>query len=210
MDRLTVSKGIVSVIGDANRSVKYGELTGDKPFNLPVTGSAPVKQAGQYKIAGTSVPRNDIPDKVSGKHVYMQRACTRHATRPRGAYAVRRVSPARGVDIDEGSIRNIPARVLRKGDFIGVVAEKEWDAVRAAEQLKVTWDIKPVLPGNDRMYEHMRSANTQDRVVLERGNITSALAAAPHVVSQIGRGPYHAHAAFSPECAVADVKRTPR
>src|SRR5439155_3692442 len=72
VDRLTGSKGIVSVIGDANRSLKYGELTGDKPFNLPVTGSAPVKPAGQYKIAGKSVPRNDIPDKVSGKHVYMQ------------------------------------------------------------------------------------------------------------------------------------------
>jgi nicotinate dehydrogenase subunit B len=209
VDRLTVSKGIVSVIGDANRSVKYGELAGDKPFNLPVTGSAPVKPAGQYKIAGTSAPRNDIPDKVSGKHVYMQHVRVPgmlhgRVVRPRGQSAYG--AGAKVLSIDEGSIRNIPARVLRKGDFIGVVAEKEWDAVRAAEQLKVTWDIKPVLPGNDRMYEQMRSANTQDRVVLERGNIATALAEAPHVVSQIGRGPYHAHAAFSPNCAVADVK----
>src|SRR5437764_2721980 len=52
----------------------------------------------------------------------------------------------------------------------------------------------------------MRSAQTQQRVVLERGDAAVALRSAPHVVSQTGRGPYHAHAAFSPNCAIADVK----
>jgi nicotinate dehydrogenase subunit B len=209
VERLTVSKGVVSVVGNGNRSVKYGELVGDKPFNLTVTGTAPVKPAGEYKLVGTPVTRNDMPDKVSGKYVYMQHVRVPgmlhgRVVRPRGQSAFG--AGAKVLSVDEDSIRGISARVVRRGDFIGVVAEREWDAVRAAQQLKVTWDIKPSLPGNDRMHEKMRSEKTQDRVVVEKGNVADAIAAAPHVAAQVGRGPYHAHAPFSPNCAIADVK----
>ena len=210
LESLSVSKGIVSVVGGASRSVKYGELVGDKPFNLAVTGSAPVKTPGQYKLVGTPIVRNDIPDKVSAKYAYMQHVRVPgmlhgRIVRPRGQGAYG--AGAKILTLDEASIRGIQgARVVRRGDFVGVVAENEWDAVRAAQELRITWDTTPLLPGNDRMYEQMRSAETQDRIVLERGNVATALSTAPHVVSQIGRGPYHAHAAFGPNCAVADVK----
>src|SRR5262249_4321225 len=52
----------------------------------------------------------------------------------------------------------------------------------------------------------MRGEQTQDRIVLEKGNVTNALSTAAHSVTQAGRGPYQAHAAFSPNCAIADVK----
>ena len=140
VDRLTVSKGIVSAQG-ATGSVTYGELVGDKPFHLAFTGSAPVKAPAEYKVVGTPVPRNDLPDKVSGKYVYMQHVRVPgmlhgRVVRPRGQGAYG--AGAKVIALDEASIRNIPgARVLRKGDFVGVVAENEWDAVRAAQQLKV-------------------------------------------------------------------------
>src|SRR3972149_1776144 len=51
----------------------------------------------------------------------------------------------------------------------------------------------------------MRSGSAQERIVQEKGNVADALAGARHVVSQIGRGPYQMHAAFGPNCAVADV-----
>src|SRR5262249_38327776 len=147
VEKLTVSKGIVSVTGDSNRSVKYGDLVGDKRFNLPVTGSAPIKSVREYKIVGSSAQRNDMPDKVSGTYVYMQQVRVPgmlhgRAVRPRGQSAYG--TGAKVVAVDENSIRNIPgAHVLRRGDFIGVVAEREWDAVQAAAQLKVTWDVRP-------------------------------------------------------------------
>lgn len=210
VDRLSVSKGVVSVVGDPNRAVTYGELVGDKPFGLAVTGSAPVKTPSQYRLVGTPIARNDIPDKVSAKYVYMQhvrvpRMLHGRVVRPRGQSAYG--AGAKILHIDEASIRGIEgARVVRRGDFIGIVAENEWDAVRAARQLQITWERKPALPGNDRMFEQMRSEPTQDRVVLERGNVATAFSTAPHVVAHIGRGPYHSHAPFSPNCAVADVK----
>ncbi len=210
VERLTVSKGVVSVPGNANRSVKYGDLLGDKPFNLAVTGSAPVKAARDYKQVGISPPRNDMPDKVRGKYLYMQQVRVPEmlhgrVVRPRGQSAYG--TGAKVLSVDESSIRGIPgAKLVRRGDFVGIVAEKEWDAVRAAQQLKVTWDIKPSLPGNNRLYEQMRLEQTQERVVLEKGNVANAIAGAPNVAAQVGRGPYHAHAAFSPNCAIADVK----
>ncbi len=209
VERLAVSKGIVSVIGNGSRFVSYGELVGGKPFNIPFTGSAPVKPAAEYKLAGTAVSRNDIPEKVSGKYVYMQHVrlpsmMHGRVVRPRGQRAYG--AGAKGQRIDETSIRSISgARVVRRGDFIGVVAEREWDAVRAAQQLKVTWETPPPLPGNRRLYEQMRGADSQERIVLEKGNVTTAAGAAAHVVSQTGRGPYQAHAAFGPNCAIADV-----
>src|ERR1700733_13011834 len=206
-DSLTVAKGMVSAAGG---SVSYGELVGDKPFHLAFTGSAPMKSSAEYKVVGTAVPRNDLPDKVSGKYVYMQHARVPgmlhgRVVRPRGQGAYG--AGAKVMAVDETSIGNIPgARVLRRGDFVGVVAENEWDAVRAARQLKVQWDSTPTLTGSDGMYEAMRAAKTDDRIVLEHGNAADAIGAAPHKVAYNCRAPYQAHAPFGPNCALADVK----
>ena len=65
---------------------------------------------------------------------------------------------------------------MRKGDFVGVVAEHEWDAVRAARQLKVTWKEQPTLPGNADLFEHMRAAKTTDTVIADWGDAAKAFA----------------------------------
>jgi nicotinate dehydrogenase subunit B len=209
VDRLTIAKGVVSVRDNPTQSVAYGALVGDKPFHLTFTGTAPVKTPAEFKVVGTRVVRNDIPDKVSGKYVYMQHVRVPgmlhgRVVRPRGqsAYGV----GAKVLNVDETSIRNIPGtRLIHKGDFIGVVAEHEWDAVRAAQQLKVKWDTTPSLPGNAGLFESMRNAKTNDRVVVERGDI-GVFGNAPHVVARTTyHGPYQAHAPFGPNCALADV-----
>ncbi|HTC32443.1 MAG TPA: molybdopterin cofactor-binding domain-containing protein [Bryobacteraceae bacterium] len=207
VDRLVVVKGVVSAGG---RSASYGELVGDQPFHLAFTGTAPAKKPTEYKVVATAVPRNDMPDKVSGRYVYMQHVRVPgmlhgRVVRPRGQGAYG--AGAKVMALDETSIRNIPgARVLRKGDFVGVVAENEWDAVRAARQLKITWDTTPSLSGSDAMYDAMRAAKTDDRTVLVRGNAADAIGAAPHKVAYNCRAPYQAHAPFGPNCALADVK----
>ena len=210
VDRLTVSDGVVSVVGDPRKSVTYGQLVGGQPFNLPYTGTAPPKPFRDYKVVGQRIPRLDIPDKAAGKYVHMQ-----HVRIP-GMWHGRVVRPAgqgaygdgaRVLSVDEASIAEIQgARVIRKRDFIGVVAPNEWDAVRAARQLKVAWDRPAALPGTAGLHQQMRNAKTNDRMVLDNGNVTTAFASAAHVVSQTYRGPYQAHAPFGPNCALADVK----
>ena len=211
VDRLTVTRGVVSVAGNAAKSVTYGQLIGDRRFEVPYTGKAPIKDYRTHKIVGTNVPRMDIPDKARGNYVYMQHVrlpgmLHGRLVRPRGqgSYA----DGARVMNVDASSIRDIPgARVIRRGDFVGVVAQKEWDAVRAARQLKVTWDLPAALPATPaELFERMRAAKTIDRVVLDRGDVAGALAGAAHVASGRYDSPYQAHAPFAPSCAVADVK----
>src|SRR5207248_3047298 len=159
-------------------------------------------------VVGTRVRRNDIPGKVSGTYVYMQHVRVPdmlhgRVVRPRGQRAYG--AGAKALQIDESSIRSIPgARMVRRGDFIGVVAENEWDAVRAARQLEVMWDVTPTLPGTPGLHKQMRAATTMDRLVKEAGDVAAAFNSATHVASQICRGPYQAHAPFGPNCALAD------
>jgi len=208
-DRLRVSKGEVSTADNAKR-VTYGGLIGDRRFDLPFTGSAPVKKPSEYAVVGAPVKRLDLAGKLKGTHVYMQHVRVPgmlhgRVVRPRGqrAYGV----GAKILSVDESSIRGIPGvRVLRRGDFLGVVAENEWDAVRAARQLKVAWETTSALPGSDNVYERMRATTTLEEIVVQRGDIGAAFPKAAHVVSQVAHAPYQAHAPFGPNCAVADVK----
>ena len=178
-------------------------------FKTKVSGTAPLKPPSRYTLVGTRVPRVELPAKMANKYEHMQhvrlpgmlhgRVVLPHGQRAYGA-------GAKPLAIDESSIKNIPgARVVRKGDFVGVVAEQEWDAVKAAAQLKVTWAETPALPAGD-MYERMRAAKTQDTTVATRGDVTAGFAQAAHVASSSYRCPYQSHAPFAANCAVADVK----
>ncbi|HEY6258025.1 MAG TPA: molybdopterin cofactor-binding domain-containing protein [Xanthobacteraceae bacterium] len=206
---LTVAKGVVAVAGEPSRSVKYGDLLGDKRFDLKLTGSAPQKPVSQYTLVGARVPRRDIPDKVAARYTHMQHVRVANMlhgriVRPRGQGAYG--SGARAVSIDESSIKDIAgARVLRKGDFIGVVAEREWDAVKAARVLKVVWQESATLPGNAKLYAAMRAAHTTDTVVVDKGSLADGFARAAHVASATYHLPYQAHVPFGPNCAIADV-----
>jgi len=206
---LTVAKGVVAVDGDPSRSVSYGELLGDKPFNIKFTGTAPRKQASLYKLVGTRVPRVDIADKVSGKYEHMQHmriANMLHGrvVRPRGQRAYGSGPKVRS--IDKNSIANIPgAKIVRRGDFVGVVAEREWDAVKAAQQLAVTWEESPALPDRAKLADVFRATKTTDTVVVNIGDPEKGFAQAAHVASAAYFSPYQAHAAFGPNCALADV-----
>lgn len=211
IERLVVSKGVVSVRESPGQSVTYGALIGDRRFDVAFTGNAPVKQPGDYKVVGTGVTRNDIPDKVRGSYSYMQHQrlpgmLHGRVVRPRGQGAYG--AGAKVVSVDESSIAGISgARVVRRGDFVGVVAEKEWDAVKAARQLKVQWDNSPALPGTAGVFDAMRGSKTTERVVLERGDVATAFEKSPaHIVSHKIQGPYQAHAPFGPNCALGDVR----
>jgi len=209
-DSFSISKGVLST-ADGSQHVTYGELIGDRRFDLPFSDTASVKRPADYKVVGTRVARRDLPDKVGGRHLYMQYVRVPgmlhgRVVRPRGqrAYGV----GAKLASVDETSIRAIPgARVVRRSDFLGVIAENEWDAVRAARQLKVTWEPTSALPGHEKVYERMRAAKTNEEIVIARGDVAGAMTTAAHVVTQVGRAPYQAHAPFGPNCAVADVRR---
>ena len=225
---LVIAKGVVSARSDPQRSVTYAELVGGKSFNrsfeqvaynggieLPRKGSdtAIPKRREDYRIVGTKVPRPDIAEKVRGTFQYVQQVRVPgmlhgRVVWPRGQGA-HSISDPKVISIDESSIEAIPGvRIVRRRNFVGVVAEREWDAVRAARQLKVTWEpFVSALPGHEDLFDSFRSAKTSDLIDTDAGNVETALSGAAHVVSATYRGPFQSHGTMAPNCAVADVTR---
>lgn len=207
--QLRVERGRIAAEGSA-ATVTYGELLGNRPFSLPFSGQARTKPESQYRLVGHPVPRRDLPAKVLGVHRYIQHhrlpgMLHGRVVRPRGQAAYG--AGARILSIDETSIRHLQGvRVLRRGDFLGVVAADEWLAVQAAQALRVIWEKPPALPGQEGLHAQMRAAKTDDRVALERGALDAGFRDAVHVRTQACLGPYQAHASFAPHCALADVK----
>ena len=208
-DQLTVRRGVVSVMGDAKRKVSYGALVGGQRLQLTVTGKAPVKNPDQYRVVGHAPARRDLPAKANGTYEYIQHLklpgmLHGRVVRPRGQKAYG--AGAKVLAVDEASIAGTGAKVVRRKDFVGVVAPREWDAVRAARMLKVRWDDAPTLPPFEQLHARMQSGPTEDSVVLQRGDAAKALAAGGQTVTLTGFGPYQAHAPFAPNCALAEVK----
>jgi CO/xanthine dehydrogenase Mo-binding subunit len=225
---LTVAKGVVSVRSDPQRTVTYADLLGGKPFNrrfepvsytggieLPRKGldHAVPKRRDDYRIVGTRVPRPDIEEKIKGTYEYVQHVrlpgmLHGRIVWPRGQGAHGVSNPA-VASIDEASIAEIPgARIVRRRNFVGVVAEREWDAVRAARQLKVNWEpFAEALPGHEGVFDSYRAAKTTDATDTSTGDVRAALSQGVHVVSATYRGPYQSHGTMAPNCAVADVTK---
>ncbi len=225
---LIVTKGVVSVRRDPQRSVTYADLLGAKPFNrkyepvsytggieLPRKGldNAIPKRRDDYRIVGTRVMRPDIAEKVKGTYEYVQHVrlpgmLHGRVVWPRGQGALG-VSNPTVVGIDEASIKGIPGvQIVRRRNFVGVVAPREWDAVRAARQLKVTWEpFAQALPGHEGVFDSFRSAKTTDATDTNTGDVEAALSRGAHVLSATYRGPYQSHGTMAPNCAVADVSK---
>ena len=152
VSELSIEDGLIR--GRDNRSVSYGELIAGDTIRLELADDVPMKAVDAYSIVGQSVPRVDLPAKATGELVYV------HDMRVPGMLHGRVVRPPyAGVDagdfvgtsliaVDEPSVRDIPGlvAVIRIGDFVGVVAEREENAVKAASQLKIKWKPTPTLP----------------------------------------------------------------
>jgi nicotinate dehydrogenase subunit B len=205
VSQLTVQDGVVRA---GSKQVSYGDLVGGERLYREIPDQVPVKSPAAYKVVGTSVPRVDIPGKVTGAFTYMQ------DVKVDGMLHGRVVRPA-GVgatldSIDESSVANIPGlvKVVRLGNFVGVVAQEEWQAIQAANQLKVTWKLPHALPKPSDLYGYLTSQKTVDKTIDQKGDVDAALKGAAKTVSATYTWPYQAHASIGPSCAIADVGKT--
>jgi nicotinate dehydrogenase subunit B len=210
-DRLEVTDGVVAVTGDPARKLSYGELIGGRYFDLPMTwngkigndlvaeGQAKPKPPSAYKIVGQSPPRFDVAAKVFGKLDYVT------DIKVPGMLHGRMIRPpvagALPVAVDDGSVRDLPGvRVIRDKGFIGVVAEREWDAVQAAERLHVTWsEAMPPFPEMAALYDHIRQAPVVKREVpVATGEIDPAFASAARIVEAEYVWPFQSARQYGP------------
>ena len=139
---LSVSNGVVSGGG---KTVKYSDLAAGKLFNSTIAAAKATLTPGEQLQADRDEGSADRhPGIVTGRTTYIQNVRVPgmlhgRVVRPRGQAALGQGATV--LSIDPSSVSHIPgAQVVQKGNFVGVVAPHEWDAIQAAAQLKVKWD----------------------------------------------------------------------
>jgi nicotinate dehydrogenase subunit B len=176
VDQLQVNNAVITLKADplknsAKPRVTYGELIAGKKFHVTLTGSsvyalsgkAKTKSNAELKYAGQSIQCDDIPAKVDGSlkwAVDVKLPGMVHARNVKPPFACAKLT-----SIDESSVKSLPGfiKVLSKGNYVAVVCEREEQAIRAARQLKTTWD-KPArapFPTSEDLFNYMRSAGVQ-------------------------------------------------
>jgi CO/xanthine dehydrogenase Mo-binding subunit len=204
--QLTVSKGVVSVAGSPSRSVPYTSLIGGKKFNLAQTGKAKPKPFSDYTVAGTSVPRVEIPDIVFGNFTYVP------DVRLPGMLHARMVKPPTlestlvSVDGFKGPAPKDLVKVVTRKNLVAVVAKSQWGAVNAASQLQVTWKIAP-LPKFETFFDDLRAMSpTTDQVLVNTNDVDEKLASGTKMIEASYRYPHQMHGPVGASVATAWVK----
>jgi CO/xanthine dehydrogenase Mo-binding subunit len=202
IDELVARDGVIRVSHHPAWTITYAELMGGKRFKRQITLKAPLKQVEEYRIVGQPIRRVDIPRKLIGAASFVQDV---RLPGMRHARVVRPPGPgAKLVSIDESSVPDV--QVVRLGNFIGVVAEREEQAVRAVQQLKVEWHENAPWPKMEDLYTYVRSQPTTDAIVVDEGEVEAALQSAATRLKATYYQPFQAHASIGPSCAVADVQ----
>lgn len=222
-DQLTVSNGVIS--GPArNQKVSYQELLSGGPIPGTVNPKTTTKKSTSYRVVGKSVPREDIPAKVAGTFTYVQ------DVRIKGMLHARLVRPMRPSplaagsalakvvkgtiangtlgSIDESSIAHLPGkpRAVSYKNVVGVVAEREEDAIRAAQTLKVSWNDPADLPDQSTLYQTIQTTPPNNtKVLAQNGDVNAAIAGAVKTVQATYLYPHQLHGSLGPSCAVAWV-----
>jgi len=200
---LTAANGFISAKG--GRRVSYGELIAGKKFNLALDLKAKRRPPSEWTVLGKPVPSLDIEALVTGQFEFV------HNVRVPGMLHGRVVRPpavgATVVKVDEGSVRGISGLVMvvvRK-NFVGVVAEKQSQAITAAAKLKVVWTSGTGLPSQKDFYDYIRKQPSRDVLFVDSQDVKQQLAHAATVLKATYCHPYQAHGSIGASCAVADV-----
>jgi nicotinate dehydrogenase subunit B len=203
---LVVERGVVHVKADPTRRVSYGELLGGRRFDLALDPTARRKPKREWTVLGRPVPRLDGAALVTGRFEYV------HNVRLPGMLHGRVVRPptvgAKLVSVDDGSASGLPGvvKVVVRRDFVGVVAEKPWQAMQAAARLKVKWTAGPPLPPQRDFYDWLRRQPSRDTKLVDSGDVEATLAKAARVLRATYLHPYQMHGSVGTACAVADVR----
>jgi CO/xanthine dehydrogenase Mo-binding subunit len=202
-DQLAVAEGVITA--KDGRKVGYGELVADLDLKREVTAKVAPKPPASHKIVGQPVPRFDIPAKVTGGQAYVQ------DLRLPGMVHGRIVRPPRygsKLDsVDEAAAKVLPGviAVVRDGSFLGVVAEREEQAIKAREALRSSakWTLGPELPDPAHIFDVIKSLPSKDLTISKKEGAAPANA---RTLEAVYTRPYTSHGSIGPSCSVAEYR----
>ncbi|WP_175681108.1 xanthine dehydrogenase family protein molybdopterin-binding subunit [Burkholderia cenocepacia] len=212
VERLDIDDGTISANG---QTVTFAALVAARRIALTLDLNTRTKDPAHYRIVGRASPRVDLPAKATGQLTFvhdMRVPGMLHGRVVRPPYAGHDSGPFVGtslVDVDRASVADVPGlvAVVALGDFVGVVAEREEHAIRAARQLRVTWRPLPALPPLDAPAAAIAAAPATRRVLLDEGDVDAARTEPDTLtLSRTYAWPFQMHGSIGPSCALADYR----
>ncbi len=200
---LTVSDG--NVLADGRPTgLSYWSRHASDGLDKPAGEPVPTRPPAQWTVAGRSARRLDLPDKVTGQprfvhDLVMPGMLFGRVVRPPSLSA--RLDGIAATDLGPGAV------LVRDGSFLGVVAETDRDALRAARRVASAahWRLpgdSATLPAERDLRSFLLAARAQTQAVLERSDPAAAAAVTRTMTAEFSR-PFIAHASIAPSCAVA-------
>jgi nicotinate dehydrogenase subunit B len=194
-----------AVIAPDGRRLGYGELVAGEMLHVQAQARSTLKDPAAYRIMGQSIPRVDIPAKVTGGAAYVQ------DMRLPGMLHARVVRPpgygAELIECDTAAVEKMPgvAKVVRDGNFLAVVAAKEYQAVKAMWALSAAakWRETAKLPKQDNLPDVLTKLPSRDETIFQNNNPSAASA---RTIEATYTRPYQAHGSIGPSCAVAQLR----
>jgi nicotinate dehydrogenase subunit B len=199
-----------AVVAASGKRVPFGELVADDILRIEAQPTSKLKDPKSFSIVGQSLPRLDIPGKVTGRPAYVQ------DKRPEGMVHARVVRPpsygAQLKAIDTTAIEKMPGvkKVMRDGNFLAVIADKEFRAVKAMEALAAAaqWDERETMPDQAGFYSWLKQQ--PNKIIIIRDEKGASAPPAKTLEADYLR-PFQMHGSIGPSCAVAqyvDAKLT--
>ena len=193
-----------SVVAPDGRRFGYGDLVGGDMLHVQAEVKSNLKDPATYKVMGQPVPRVDIPAKVTGGAAYVQ------DMRLPGMVHARLVRPpsygAELTECDTSSIEKLPGvvKVVRNGNFLAVVAKKEFQAIKAMRALSAVakWSEKAGLPNQNDLLHVITGLPSKDSVIFE---VSNPAVSGQRTLEATYTRPYQSHGSIGPSCAVAQL-----
>lgn len=204
-DVLTVADGVV--VAPDGRSATYWDVVDSDLLHRRVTGTAPTKAASDRRVVGTRVPRIDLPDTVAGRPRFAHDLQLPGMAYGRVVRPPSRAAALRSVDTAATLSTTGVLTVVRDGDFLAVVADREEVALTAAERLRAdaVWDERATLPDESDLPTFLTSAPAVETVIADADGDDPV----PHAGNGFHEArydrPYLAHASMGPSTATALV-----
>jgi nicotinate dehydrogenase subunit B len=201
-DNLRADNG--AVLAPDGRRLGFGELVADELLQVEAQPQSRFRATAEFQTMGKSLPRVDIPAKVTGGPAYVQDLRLPDMVHGR---MVRPPSPGATLQsVDTGAVEAMPGvlRVVRDGNLLAVIAEREWQAVKAMRVLAraARWTEQPTLPDPANVFEELRGLARETGTVQERSGL--AAPATQRLEARYTR-PYQMHGSIGPSCAVAHM-----
>ena len=204
VDNLLLYNGLVKS-NQNKESLTFAEILDGEQIEKEVILPIPIKDNREHRYVGKAIPRPDIEEMVRGQSTYIQ------DLRFPGMVHARVVRPpgytSQLISLDDTGLKSEVSGIIktvRKGSFVGVITEREYQAVKAEQYLKdhSIWTAPIPFPKSENLYAHIKLIASSPETVKNEGDVAAAFEGTETLKATYTK-PYIKHASMGPACGIA-------